>query len=98
MPGMASLSLGGIVAALVLGQKIFPPRVRANHNPLLPLSALFAGFGMQCIIMGLLAELLMRTYHESQGKATYVVSHILSPGQVEAEETEPITQRLAALK
>lgn len=100
IPGLASLSLGGIVAALVLGQKIVPPRVRANHNPLLPLSALFTGFGMQCIMMGLLAELLMRTYHESQGKATYVVSHILAPEHVEAEaqETEPITQRLAALR
>ena len=98
IPGMASLSLGGIVAALVLGQKIVPPRVRANHNPLLPLSALFTGFGMQCIMMGLLAELLMRTYHESQGKATYVVSHILAPGQVEMEEAEAITQRMAALR
>ena len=98
IPGLASLSLGGGVAALVLGQKIVPPRVRANHNPLLPLSALFTGFGMQCIMMGLLAELLMRTYHESQGKATYVVSHILAPEQAEAQETEPITQRLAALR
>ena len=98
IPGMASLSLGGIAAALVVGQKIVPPRVRANHNPLLPLSALFTGFGMQCIMMGLLAELLMRTYHESQGKATYVVSRILAPEQVEVEETEAITQRLAVLR
>ena len=98
IPGMASLSLGGMAAALVVGQKIVPPRVRANHNPLLPLSALFTGFGMQCIMMGLLAELLMRTYHESQGKATYVVSHILAPEQVEVEETGAITQRLAALR
>lgn len=98
IPGMASLSLGGIAAALVLGQKVLPPRVRANRNPLLQLSALFTGFGMQCIMMGLLAELLMRTYHESQGKATYVVSHVLAPEQVKMEETEPVTQRLAALR
>lgn len=98
IPGMASLSLGGIAAALVAGQKIVPPRVRANHNPLLQLAALFTGFGMQCIMMGLLAELLMRTYHESQGKATYVVSHILAPEQAEVEEAEAITQRLAALR
>ncbi len=98
IPGMASLSVGGIVAALVVGQKIVPPRVRANHNPLLQLSALFAGFGMQCIMMGLLAELLMRTYHESQGKATYIVSHVLAPEQAEEEEAEAITQRLAALR
>ncbi len=77
MPGLASLTLGGAVASLVFGQKIFPPRVRANHNPLLSLAVLLTGFGMQCMMMGLLAELLMRTYHESQGKATYVVSEIL---------------------
>ena len=61
---------------------------------------------MQCIMMGLLAELLMRTYHESQGKATYVVSEILrfaqddnSHEQVAVEEQEPVTQqRLAALR
>jgi glycosyltransferase involved in cell wall biosynthesis len=98
MPGMASLTLGAIVASLVLSQKILPPRVRANHNPLLPLSVLFTGFGMQCIMMGLLAELLMRTYHESQGKATYVVSDILSPAQAAVKEQEPVTQRLAALR
>ena len=103
IPGMVSLSLGGIVAALVVGQKIVPPRVRAflsgdRLGRSLPLSALFTGFGMQCIMMGLLAELLMRTYHESQGKATYIVSHILAPEQVEEEETEAITQRLAALR
>ncbi len=110
MPGMASLTLGGAVASLVAAQKIFPPRVRANHNPLLPLSVLFTAFGMQCIMMGLLAELLMRTYHESQGKSTYVVSEILrfaqddkakddnSQEQARVEEQEPITQRLAALR
>jgi glycosyltransferase involved in cell wall biosynthesis len=96
MPGIASLTLGGVVASLVLGQKILPPRVRAKHNPLLPLFALFTGFGMQCIMMGLLAELLMRTYHESQGKATYVVREIISLERQAVEEREPVTQRLAA--
>jgi glycosyltransferase involved in cell wall biosynthesis len=97
MPGMASLSLGGVLASLVLGQKIFPPRVRANRNPLLSLSVLFSGFGMQCIMMGLLAELLMRTYHESQGKSTYVVSNVLSFPVNRREDAEAITEQMAAL-
>ena len=29
--------------------------------------------GFQSILMGLIAELLVRTYHESQGKTTYTV-------------------------
>ncbi|HVB74621.1 MAG TPA: glycosyltransferase family 2 protein [Ktedonobacteraceae bacterium] len=98
MPGMASLTLGGVFATLVLGQKIIPPRVRANHNPLLSLSVLFSGFGMQCIMMGLLAELLMRTYHESQGKSTYVVSNILSLSATRREESEAITEQMVALR
>jgi hypothetical protein len=41
---------------------------------------------MQCIMMGLLAELLMRTYHESQGKPIYVVKDILPRNRSEASE------------
>ena len=78
MPGIASLILGSTLATAVLGQRALPPHVRANRNPLLLLAVFFSGFGMQCIMMGLLAELLMRTYHESQGKATYVIRDLLS--------------------
>jgi glycosyltransferase involved in cell wall biosynthesis len=98
MPGMTSLTLGGILASCVLGQKIFPPRVRANHNPLLLLSALFSGFGMQCIMVGLLAEMLMRTYHESQGKSTYVVSNILPLHATRGEENGTITEQIVSLR
>lgn len=78
-PGIASLATGGILAMSVLLRRAFPPHVRANRNPLLLLAVFFSGFGMQCIMIGLLAEMLMRTYHESQGKATYVIRDIL-PG------------------
>jgi len=30
-------------------------------------------FGLQSVSMGLLAEMQIRTYHESQGKAIYIV-------------------------
>jgi hypothetical protein len=33
--------------------------------------------GVQMITMGLLGELVVRTYHESQGKRIYVVREIL---------------------
>lgn len=36
-------------------------------------------FGIQFISMGLLAELQIRTYHESQGKPIYVIKEILEP-------------------
>ena len=33
--------------------------------------------GVQFVLMGLLAELSIRTYHESQGKTTYVVRQVV---------------------
>jgi glycosyltransferase involved in cell wall biosynthesis len=78
IPGLLSQALGALLLLVVLTRKIFPPYVRVHRNPLLPLSIHFSGFSMHCIMMGLLAELLMRTYHESQGKATYVIRSITS--------------------
>lgn len=78
IPGIMSLTLGGGFSALVLAQRVFPPHVRAHRNPFLSISLLFSSFGLQCIMIGLLAEVLMRTYHESQGKPTYIVRNVLS--------------------
>src|SRR5260370_8379749 len=88
IPGLLSLTLGGMLSLFALGQKCFPPHVRVHRNPLLPLSFLFSGFGLQCIMMGLLAELLMRTYYESQGKQIYVARDILPTNQSEATDDE----------
>lgn len=43
------------------------------NSPLLQMSAMFFILGMQSMLMGLIAELLVRTYHESQRKPTYTV-------------------------
>lgn len=42
-------------------------------SPLFQLGVMFFILGFQSILMGLIAELLARTYHESQGKPTYTV-------------------------
>jgi len=73
MPGLLSMLAGTTLSLIVMGQKVAPPHTRVHRNPLLPIAILLSGSGVQCIMMGLLAEVLMRTYHESQGKATYVV-------------------------
>lgn len=66
-----------ILAIVVIAQKILPPHVYAHDNPLLLLSVVLFIVGMQCILMGLLAELSIRTYHESQQKPTYVVREVI---------------------
>ncbi len=58
---------------LVVGQNI-------GDRPLLLLAILLIITGVQLISMGLLSELLARTYHEAQGKPVYTVRAILEPG------------------
>jgi hypothetical protein len=48
------------------------------ETPLPVLIAMFFMVGIQFILMGLLAEILMRTYHESQGKRIYEVENRLN--------------------
>jgi glycosyltransferase involved in cell wall biosynthesis len=48
--------------------------VHINRNPLFYVGILLFLVGMQFIMMGLLAEVGMRTYHESQGKTPYVIA------------------------
>jgi glycosyltransferase involved in cell wall biosynthesis len=46
-------------------------------SPFFQMSAMFFILGFQSILMGLIAELLVRTYHEAQGKPTYVIRESL---------------------
>jgi hypothetical protein len=48
-----------------------------SGNPLLIMTAVLIIATIQFILMGLLAELLVRTYHESQNRPTYVIKNIL---------------------
>lgn len=45
----------------------------AFASPLFPTAAMLMIMGFQAILMGLIAELLVRTYHESQHKRTYTI-------------------------
>ena len=47
-------------------------------SPLFQLSAMFFILGFQSILMGLIAELQVRTYHESQQKPTYTVKETIN--------------------
>jgi len=61
-----------LIACYVLFQKYYlNPSVMVHKNPLFNLSLFIFMLGFVLIMMGLIAELLMRTYHESQGKKTY---------------------------
>ncbi len=67
---LSFLSLGG---GLYL--KIFE-EINLNRTPLPLLSAMCVITGVMCILLGLVAELLVRIYFESQGKTNYTVKTI----------------------
>jgi glycosyltransferase involved in cell wall biosynthesis len=74
--------LSGTAAVLsglaVLYQKfISKPPLPMNRNPLLVLTAMLVTATIQFVLMGLLAELMVRTYHESQNRPTYTIREIL---------------------
>ena len=48
-------------------------QVPASTSPLLLIGVMLVILGYQSVLMGLIAELLARTYHESQSKPTYTV-------------------------
>ncbi len=76
--GLGALSaLGAVFCGLfVLYQKL-AHNFSMNRNPLLILTAILIMATIQFVLMGLLAELLVRTYHESQNRPTYVIKEIL---------------------
>ncbi|MGH2369824.1 MAG: glycosyltransferase family 2 protein, partial [Chloroflexota bacterium] len=75
--GLLCLALSFLVAVAMIGQKV-TLGVSMIQTPLLLLSAMLFLMGFQAILMGLLSELTMRTYHESQGKRTYVTRQVLN--------------------
>lgn len=96
--GLLSSALGVLVGLYLSVDKLL-----FNHDigdrPLLLLSVLLIVVGVQLVTMGLLGEMMIRTYHESQGKPIYTVREVVagSRGQVassrgRAVETDDSTE------
>lgn len=73
--GLAGTSLGGLILAWLLGNKILGHDVM-DHGPLLIAGALLLVAGLMMFTTGLLGEVLMRTYFESQGRRIYAVREV----------------------
>jgi glycosyltransferase involved in cell wall biosynthesis len=75
--GLVSMGLGFLSFLATAGMK-WQWNEHMNRNPLLLLSVMLEVIGVQFISMGLLGELLTRTYFESQGKPSYLVRNTLN--------------------
>ena len=62
---------------LVIRRFTTATRVSPFASPLFPIAVMIAIMGFQSILMGLIAELLVRTYHESQNKPVYTIREII---------------------
>jgi len=74
--GMGSFGVGFLIGLYLTVLKVIYGQSISNR-PLLLLGVLMLVAGIQLITMGLLAELIVRTYHETQGKAIYVIREVL---------------------
>jgi glycosyltransferase involved in cell wall biosynthesis len=74
--GVISGATGFFIAAYLTVQKLLYD-AELGGRPLLLLAILLIFIGFQFITMGLLGEMLARTYHESQDRPVFVVGEIL---------------------
>ena len=75
--GLAGFLINGWLAYWKLVGAISLSDPKTGHLPMLLLGILLIFTGFQLVTLGLLAELQVRTYHESQKKATYVIRETL---------------------
>ena len=77
--GLGILLIGpsGLVLAFLFIRRIALGTSVLN-SPLFSTSVMLVILGLLCILMGFIAELLVRTYHESQAKPTYSIRKVLN--------------------
>jgi len=74
--GLITCSLGLIITIYLIIMRLFF-QTPLSDRPLFTLSIFMIFIGVQLITMGILAEMIMRTYHEASGKPTYAIKEII---------------------
>ena len=74
--GVSLIGVSFLILAYLFIRKVFF-LVPVLSSPFFQIGVMLLILGFQSILMGLIAELLARTYHESQSKPTYTVRTIL---------------------
>jgi glycosyltransferase involved in cell wall biosynthesis len=74
--GLAGVGLGSIVLLFMLASKIAGHDIITEHGPLLVAGALLWIAGLMMFSTGLIGEVLMRTYFESQGRRIYAIREV----------------------
>lgn len=97
--GFASGGLGAVMMTWLISERLFFS-VPLGNRPAMLIATMLVLIGLQFICFGLLAEILVRTYHESQNKKTYTVRDVLRAGggrRVDDDAQERKIARRAAM-
>jgi len=77
--GMSMIGASLVVVLVLIARRLMLDE-HMIRSPLLLLSVMLFILGSQAILLGLIAELTVRTYHESQAKPTYSVRRVVNSG------------------
>jgi glycosyltransferase involved in cell wall biosynthesis len=81
---------GGTALAIILTiQRLFYG-IGLSDRPILLLAILLIMLGVQLVVMGLLGEMMVRTYHEAQNKPIYVVRSITGADPEDLSAEKPL--------
>src|ERR1041385_4755555 len=79
--GLAGCGTGGVIMAYLAVKKILGYEIVLEHGPLMIAGALLLLGGIIMFSTGLIGEMMMRTYFESQDRRIYAVREILTRKQ-----------------
>ena len=93
--GLTSIGVGSLVGAYLVVRKVITGLVggmdafrafQIGTSPWLLLGVLLIVVGVQFFLMGLLGEMITRTYHESQAKAIYAIREVIDSSNQNATD------------
>jgi glycosyltransferase involved in cell wall biosynthesis len=82
--GLLSGAAGGVIGLIMSYQRLVLKQGIANR-PLLLLAILLLVIGFQFVTMGLLGEIMVRTYHEAVEKHIYVIREVVESPSLDTE-------------
>jgi glycosyltransferase involved in cell wall biosynthesis len=91
--GILSIFTGSVMAATLLGMKLFNPQmdVMHYHGPMFVIASVLIVAGIQLLAIGMLGELQVRHYYSSQRPASYSVDRLVR--LVSADEQSLLSER-----
>jgi hypothetical protein len=88
--GVAGAGSGCLIATFLAFEKFYNGQtIMTEHGPLMLLAVALFISGVQLISMGLLGEIIARTYYESQNKSIYSLREVKSHRKEMSDPAEP---------